>query len=324
MRYSEQRLQDDFVVHLLMKGPFRITSEALVSSIKQEFPSLNEWTDVMPLVGIQSDCVVGIGAIVPKNSDGHSVTVIYHQGNRAPSEHYQTAVGRAADFPQAQQVLQVHDTYVSFSVKSKSTNLADRYKAARALTCLTAVAARHSNCIGVLFPSGDIIASPEQWYQAAQQTQTNNWPIFRWISFQPARVINNAGQPEWSCGSVGLAAFLGHEMAFPAAPVAPDIPARYVYGAIYLQLERGNRFKDSDTLSVEEGAETLRVRFMAEGSMAQTDTYVLLHPTCSVNELEVFGERTVPPPPPGVDNKVRGYKDFMDDILNANDITHFG
>ena len=112
-----------------------------------------------------------------------------------------------------------------------------------------------------------------------------------------------------------MAAFNGQEVSFAAAAVNPVYAGSYVQGAIYLLLSGGNGFTDGDTMGVENGDERIRIRFLEEGPNAQTDSWVLIHPSSKLDEMAMFGERANPPPPPGVDNSRRPREDFMDELL---------
>lgn len=324
-RYSEQRLNAPFEVFLLLRGPFNLSLQMLAREVASLYPSVNEWEDFQFGVGISSNEPVGLGMIPSPRQDGHSVNIIYTRGQRCPMDHYQSSIDRALTFPNAAKVMREHDNYISFSVKANGTDLASRFKAARAVNCITAAATKLLPCSGVLFPSGDIICSPTQWREAADKAVRREWPIMSWVSFAIQGARNSAGTPEYSCGSVGLAAFLGCEVSFCAAPVQPAEAATYVLGACHLMLERGNRFEDSDTIAVEGHAQSMRIRFAREGQFGiQTDTYFMLHPHSQINEQELFGDRTRPPAPPGVDNTNRGYDNYMSEILNKNQLKGFG
>ena len=114
-----------------------------------------------------------------------------------------------------------------------------------------------------------------------------------------------------------MAAFNGHEVGFASAPVEPAYAVASVQSAMYLLLAGGNRFKDADTIGVEGSDERLRIRFKPEGPQVQTDSWILLHPSSSIDELAVFGERKTPPPPPGLENEIRPQEDYMDRLLGG-------
>ena len=86
-------------------------------------------------------------------------------------------------------------------------------------------------------------------------------------------------------------------------------------GAIYLLLECGNEFHDSDTLGMEHSDMRLRIRFMPEGQHAQVDTWVLIHPKSSLDETEHFGDRTRPPAPKGIDNRIYADEGFFGRLM---------
>ena len=324
-RYSDKRLSESFTVHLLIKGEFNLSADQLVQQAALDYPSVNEWGQFQIGIGITSGEMIGMGMISADKPDGHNATIIFTRGQRAPYDHYEPAVQRAVHFPGAAQALKEHQYYVSFDVKSHGSDLASRFRAARAITCLTASATKLLPCVGVLFPNGDIIASPEQWRTAAQTAMENRFPLTSWISYAINAFQNSAGITEFACGSVGVAAFLGFEVAFAMAPVRPEDACKQVFGACHLLLERGHKFNDSDTIGMEGCSDRLRIRFVKEGDHGvQTDSYIILHPHSSVDETSMFGERTGITPPEGYDNTVKGYDDYLSQILNKNQIKSFG
>ena len=315
-RYSEKRLADGFDAHLLLTSPLSFTTTQFLEAMAVEFPGVAD--DAFIDIGTRFDTSesVSLAMFAPMGGDYGPMLMNCQKGARAPIDHYETAIQRAYGFKGARRALEKHTHYISISANSKGADLASRFRAARLVTCAAAVLAEDPGCLGVLFPAGDVLADPKAWRKGARQALKDEFPLDIWATFQVNPYQDpKSGKTFYSCGSVGVAAFNGHEIAFPAAPVQPLYAIKNVYCAAKIMLERGNEFRDSDTIGVENGDERLRIRFLPEGDNAQTDTWVILHPKCVVDEIEMFGERSRPPAPAGVDNRNFGEDNFMQKLL---------
>lgn len=315
-RYSEKRLKDGFTAMLLLRAPLSFRLGELTAAIEAEFPRLGKWRSLMGDRPVRTDDVFTMAPLQPDEGGGQWVNLIGNKVERAPLDHYRSAVSRARGFAGAEAALRDHTHYLSISANSRDQGLAERYRAARLVTCVAAVLAEDPDCLAVLFPSGDVIASTEAWRAGAREAHDDKWPLAIWTSLELTVFQNTTtNRREVACGGVGMAAFNGHEVCFPSAPVEPLYAAKFVYCAMAIILERGHVFRDSDTIGVENGDERLRIRLLKEGEKAQTDTWVILHPKSSINELATFGDRSLPPPPPGLDNRDFGDDQFMQKLL---------
>lgn len=319
-RYSEKRLEDSFSVNVLFSEPLQFRQADVIAAIKEEFPSLGDWHDV-PDSAIHDTGLVVVAALIGGGSaDLKWVSLTAMPGPFPKDGHYDNAINRALGFKGGREAFNAHTSVLTITVKSKGPDLVSRFKAARLATCVSAVFAGDPTCLGVMFPSGDVFSSPEDWRKAAQNAVADEWPVTSWISYEIRQYAPAApgGKPQSTCGSVGVAAFNGHEVSFAAAPVVPGYAAEKVIGAVTLLLACGNTFVDSDTIGDENGDERIRIRFMEEGPDWQTDSWVLIHPDSSIDEFAVFGERSRPPAPTGVDNRIHAREDHMKGLLQKD------
>ena len=320
-RYSEERLEDGFEVHLLFSEPLQFRLTDVVKAIEDEFPSLGNWNNFLgDLVYDTSQVVIGL---LENEASSELSAVIFSSfpGKLDAGNHYDVAINRALGFPGARQAMDNHASYLSIMVSSKKTDLASRFKAARLVTCVSAVIAADPTCSAVLFPSGDVIASPQDWYEGAKSAAKNEWPLTTWFSYQPTPYapVTPDGPPQFAWGSIGMAAFNGQEVNFASAPLDPAEGYTYVLGALHLLLSGGNTFRDGDTIGIEDSNEKIRVRFLKEGPDSQTDAWVLMHPASKLDEMAIFGEREMPPRPAGMMNVFKSDENFMDNLLAGKD-----
>ena len=207
-------------------------------------------------------------------------------------------VKRSTLFTGAEAAVEFHQSYLCITANSTAPAKADRFVAAAIVTCVSALFAANPNCLGIYFPSADLISSPEQWRRAASVAALGEWPLESWVSFHISRVHNSeAAPPEYSCGSIGLVSFTGHEVSFPLAPVTPPLAAKQVYGACYLLLKNADPFKDGEFIAInaEDDDRHLLLRHLDEGAFgAQSDTWMLIHPDSSLAKDTHFGTERVP------------------------------
>ena len=318
-RYSEKRLEDSFDVFLLFSEPFQFRVPDVIDAIEEEFPGLGEWFNPLDdKIHDTGDVVMGFFKNEAEPSEG-MISFFSTPGSLPKDGHHDDAINRAFAFDGAWDAWNAHTSHLTLSIKSEGTDLASRFKAARMVTCAAAVLAADPTCVGIMFPSGDVFASPEHWRSGAKEAAANQWPMMAWFSYQVTHFAppEPDGAQQVSCGAIGMAAFNGHEVAFAAASVKPTYAVSYVHHAMYLLLAGGNRFRDGDTLGLEGGDERLRIRYMEEGPDAQTDSWILLHPSCAIDEIAMFGERANPPPPPGLDNSRMPKEGFMNELLGG-------
>lgn len=316
-RYSEKRLEDSFDVFLLFSEPFQFRVPDVIDAMEEEFPGLGEWFNPLDdKIHDTGDVVMGFFKNEADPSEG-MISFFSTPGSLPKDGHYDDAINRAFAFDGAWDAWNAHTSHLTLSIKSEDADLASRFKAARMVTCAAAVLAADPTCVGIMFPSGDVFASPEHWRNGAKEASANQWPMMAWFSYQVTHFAppEPDGAQQVSCGAIGMAAFNGHEVALAAASVKPACAVSYVHHAMYLLLAGGNRFRDGDTLGLEGGDERLRIRFKEEGPDTQTDSWILLHPSCVIDEMAAFGERANPPPPPGIDNSQMPKDGFMDELL---------
>jgi len=190
-------------------------------------------------------------------------------------------INRSKLFKGAANAVASHRSYLCVSAESSGLRLSERFTAAQHVSCVAAFFAAMNPALGVFFPSADQIVSPKGWDEAASIAHLDEWPVEHWVSYHLSKVHQaEARAPEYSCGSIGVAAFNGHEIAFPLARVSPEDAAKAVCGAVYLLTSGTDLFSPAATLDLEDGHAPLRVRYLKEGEHgAQTRTWLLIHPT---------------------------------------------
>ena len=207
-------------------------------------------------------------------------------------------IRRSRLFDGAEDAVACHQSYICISTDPRSTSRADRYAATARVTIVAGLFAAMANCVAVYFPTADLISAPTQWKEAATVTEMGEWPLESWITLHLSRVHNSeAAPPEYSCGSIGLVSFIGHEVSFPLAPVDPVMAAKQVYGACYLLLKNNDPFADGDFIAFSDpdGERHLLVRHIQEGQFgAQSDTWMLIHPDSALSDDALFGTKRLP------------------------------
>jgi hypothetical protein len=318
-RYSEKRLKDAFTAYVLFAEPLTFRPSEILAAVREDYPGL-AWTDTLQLDMPITVGQVGLGVLFPDAEAGNEPRMAHFSsfpGLLGVDLAHQFHASRLT-FPDAPAAVARHRCYLSITVPSVDDSLAARFDAARRVACLAAVFARLSTCVAVYFPSSDQIVRPADWVDAAAQAMRAELPVPVWVSIYVNAMPDGRTPVPVTVGTIGLAAFNGHEVVVPKARIQPGDAAKWVFGAAKMLVERDHVFHDSDTLGMEEGGEKLRIRHCPEGKAdSQTDAWILIHPSSTLDEMAVFGPHSRPPAPPGVDNRRQGDTDGLRKRLYA-------
>ena len=317
-RYSERRLREDFNVHILLSEPLVAGLDEILAAARADFPELT-WNDLggsRAVLDTTTSCDLAWQGDARLNEPDE--TRFITRAGRA-SLHWGHAFQLArATFPNAEDAVARHQSWLEIRVPSRGTSLAARFDAACRVTCLGAIFAAFPTCLAVYFQSGNTIVSPERWTAAAREALKPRLPFFEWFGFYANPLVHEGKTFGFSLGTIGMAAFNGRELVAPKAPRPAAELAGMVLEMLNATLQRGHQFQDSDTCSLE-GDETIyRIRHCAEGRLEmQTDAWVLLHPDAFVNEIEALGPRTRNPPPAGMKLQIWGYDTWLAEQVDA-------
>ncbi|MEM8850521.1 MAG: hypothetical protein AAGE03_10860 [Pseudomonadota bacterium] len=158
-----------------------------------------------------------------------------------------------------------------------------------------------------MFPSADLVVTPNRWLHGVQLARKGQLPLSEWFNIVWTFGGGFGARELWSASTVGLAAFTGHEINVPRAPVSVATMGQVTGMAARMLVEAGHVFHDFDTLDGEGEPAKWRIRHMAETPDGpQTDLWVLLHPEADIQEDAVFGPRPLPFAPTVTDNPISG------------------
>lgn len=310
-RYSDQRVREDFTCYVLLNEPLQADIAEILAALREDYPTL-DWPDPA-FPGPAGPFDTDDGASVVWGDDVR-LSLIAGEGRCNVAFDYD----KSLLFPGARQAVAAHRSYLSISAGSAGTDLVDRFRAARRMTCFAALFARLPICTAVYFTSSDGIVAPAKWVAAAEKALADDFPIEEWISIPLTRfAADDDGPAPISCNTIGMAAFNGHEILVPQARVPAAEVVGLTLGAVWLQMVSGNTFQDSNTFGVEDAPARARMRFLPEGPRAQTDTWVLLDQSCRLDEKVLFGARTGRPPPEGYDNTIKPRPGFLKQMLRG-------
>ena len=310
-RLSDKRLEESFAAVVLFSEPLQFKMSDVIEAGQEDFPDL-----IRPDASGMSkaiddalgdplhDTAQKVPMALMSLDDGNGGTVRVHifslTGGRYPDDHTHS-IRRAITFPGAQNAWDQHQAYLYISAQIEGTSLVDRFRSAQLTSAVASLFAGDPTALAVIFTTGDVFSEPEAFCKAARQAADGSWPFEQWISFQlTGDMVDDV--PHHGCLSWGMSAFNAHEIYLAPAPV--DLPStqRLAVGTAFMLLEGGSQFHDSDTIGLEGTDEKIRIRLQAEGPESRTDTWVLIHPQSSMDEMAVFGKRSRQPAPPGVDN----------------------
>lgn len=314
-RYSDKRLKDHFTAYVLLSEPLQFHTSEILAAVREDYPGLN-WTDDLGVDLSFDTSKVSIGTFWSRaEAEPRMMNLLSAPG---PCDVDWGDLFHKARFlfPEAEQVVKRHRSWLSISVDSVDQSLAARFDAARRMTCMAAVFAKLPVCEAVYFPNGDTIVKPHKWVEAADSAMKASVPIEQWVTICVNPMPDGKDPMPVSVQTVGVAAFTGYEIFMPLARTHPGEAAKWVVGMAILALERGHVYRDSDTIGIEGESRKIRIRHMPEGMEgAQTDMFVLLHPDSKIDEMKAFGPRSREPAPPGFDNSIRGDENALKNKL---------
>lgn len=314
--YSRKRLEDAFNIYVMLSDSLEFTVAEVMQAVAEDYPTLPRHAGAFVGDGTINTAGAGLAFLSWTETDPLVMFMTPPQGGEGGID-WPTVVQKSRfQFPDAAQMVERHQTLLCISVHSRGTSYAERFEAARLMTCIGAVFARLQDCLGVYFPSADMIIPPATWVDAADEAVAGRLPVMQWINLQANLVPDGKTPVPVTASTIGLAAFLGCEVAVILARIPPGEAVKIVYAACKLLGEYGHRFRDSDTFGPEDDEVRYRIRFQSEGLHgAQTDVWVLLHPTFPHDDVALFGPRLLPPPPPGVLNRFKGDAGWLRRLL---------
>lgn len=321
MRYSDKRLRDDFTVHVLFSEPLQGTAGEIVAAAAEDYPGLDWSFDNLGPDEVNTRSVT-LAVDFQSNSKVRGMTRFTgHPGPclLEPEPIVEKSKYAWRDPQQARDVMARHTDYLSVSVASPKDDIsiAARFDAARRATCLSAVLAKLPIALGVYFPSADLLMPPETWAKAAETAMTGKVPVLQWVNiyanhFQP----DETGIHPVTVGTIGMAAFNGHEIVMPMVRIPAKEAAIFTSCAVSMLLDADHEFGDGNTMGFDAGDKACRIRHVKEGTLdLQTDAWMLFHTSSGLDDEEILGERALRPPPPGVDNSFEGDFDTLKNRL---------
>lgn len=308
--YSEERLNKSFHVTLLFSERLEFDWPDVFAAIAEDYPELSGWEDVLGQgSGVAGDVSMGF---VVNNSCPDAKSLQYSSAPGKAGAPHEGVYAKVNTFKGAREAYERHATYLDLTVSSEGTDLESRFRAARALNCISAVFAKLPVCLAVWFPDADLILSPEAWAKAAEEARREEWPLLQWISLEPAPFQATDGRPAATISTIGMAAFNGSEVSvvgYPGEQMGDGI--MLAHNACWMLLAGGSRFNDDDTIGAEGDATKIRIRLVKEGSKLrdsggamQTDVWMLFHPDGVFDDRDLLG-----PSPNAPDGVVRPVED---------------
>lgn len=319
--YSEERLNKDFQVTLLFSERLDFEWAEVIAAIEEDYPEMAGWQDSLGLgSAVAGDVSVGF---LPNELNPDLGSLNYISGPGRAGQPSEDVYAKANTFPGARDAYEKHTCYLDLALSSRGTDLASRFRAARALNCISAVFAKLPVCLAVWFPDADLILSPQQWADAAEEARKEEWPFSQWISFNIGGFQGENGQSFATISTIGMAAFNGTEVSVLGYP-----GDRLQEGALmarntcWMLLNGGSRFNDGDTIGVEGDQTAIKIRLAREGTKPggsdfpmQTDVWMLFHPEGYFNDLDLLG---TPNPSPVSFDQQEMEKAFAEKMVEEN------
>jgi len=320
-RYSDKRLSDDFTIYILLSESLQANVAEIFEAVAEDYPGIDWASDqiggVIDTRGVTLSTDLGMANDCEREASRGRTTFLGAPGrcelDWAPIYEMSRIVN-----PEASEAVARHTNHLSISVGSPqgNTSIAARFDAARRLTCLGAIFAKLPITLGIYFPSADLLIKPEDWVSAAETAMKGEIPVMQWMALYVNQFQWDGPEPSpVTVGTIGLAAFNGHELVMPQVRLPAGDAAHWIYMTVRMLLEAGHEFADGNTLGVEGEGKPIRIRHLTEGSEhgGQTDQWFLFHEASLLDDEKILGPRGGRPPPAGMDNSIMG---DWDDLKN--------
>ncbi len=325
MRYSDKRLSEDFSIYVLFSERLEARVGEILDAVAEDYEGV-DWSshqlgpDLVDTRGVTLSTDLGRSGDLQKDKARGKTTFMGMPGRCDINWDAVLQASRVIN-PNGRAAVERHTDHLHISVGSPEgdTSLAARFDAARRVTCIGAVLAKLPIALGVYFPNGDLLVPPDLWVEAAETAMKGEVPVLQWMSIYTNFFEWDGPEPRpVTAGTIGLAAFNGHELVMPQACIPGPEAAQWIYGAVRMMLEAGHEFGDGNTMGVEGEGKPIRIRHVKEGALngeAQTDQWVFFHESSLLDDEKLLGPRALQPPPPGYDNEVRGNWDSLKNQL---------
>lgn len=293
-RYSDACLNDSVHAVVLFDAPVTFSPADVIGALNERYKDAGWITETTEALDTAAPILAGIAG----RSGGQNVEIGFSSVPGPLQADLSVPVKRSTLFSGAAEAVNRHKSYLCVTATPPGRDKRDRFIAAAEVTKIAALFAENQSCLGVYFPSADLISAPEDWVKAAAVAAMDEWPLESWISFHISRVHDSEAQPpEYSCGSIGLVSFTGQEVSFPLAPVDATLAVKQVFGACYLLLKNDSPLVDGEFIEMSDTDDPrhILIRHLSEGAFgAQSDTWLLIHPDSALTRDANFGTAQVP------------------------------
>lgn len=318
-----------FSVQILFSEALTFDLDEIVQAVAEDFP---ECRVAVPSfceeIGPVSTDQTVVCALCPVDTENGDLIAFSGMGfvdeDFRTADHTELAWRSGSSFAQKSlDAIKAHQSYLTLSISAKDTSLASRFRAARQLMAVSAVFAQLPITLGVLVQWSAHMVDPAVWAEGAHRAAKGEWPITSWISFRGAWEASNGPQTTYAVGyTTGLAHFLDFEFHLEPAPIMPTEAIKILYGACWLPLEGGSKYRDGDTMGVEDSGlkYTMRRKKLDDGALGPVMS--LIHPESPLDMDAVFGPNPLAKPPPGYDNTNHANIGFLKRLLGTTRKVH--
>lgn len=309
-----------FTVNIFFSEPIEFTWDQITADINAQSPSCTVTGD-MNLPGPQRTDSVVIGALQPQDPANGSLIMFNTMGT--PDAGFQSAdhteLGyNSARFPGAVEAVRHHQSYLAISVTAADDSLVARFRAARQLTCATAVFAKMPQTMGILVCWANQVVSPADWIAGTDHAIKGKWPLLNWISCRAGWDAHMPGSQNAAGLTIGLKDFAGTELHHAPAPMQPTEVIAMLYTMTHMVLELGHEFNDGDSMGGEDGSVLYRTRFRPQSAGFDHIVRVMIRHDSTLDEMAEFGPRPGIAPPDRSQHVTRGKKGFLRGLLGRH------
>lgn len=288
----DNRTQAYFSIDILFSEALDFNLEEIAEAVSEDYPLAA--VEVHPVNAgkhIRTDQVV-LGMLRPVDTrNGH---VVLLNGIGTPDEEFRAAdhseiAWRSGGYAHcALNAIKSHQSYMTLSIQTADQSLVGRFRAVRQLMAVSAVFAQLPISLGILVHWSSHMIAAGTWVKGVQKSMRGEWPLADWFSFRCGWDAKQSGSAKYAVGySKGLRNFLGYELHFAAAPVAPSDAKLVLRKACLATLQSGKELRDGDAFSFDDGPLRYEARRLRNADGTHGPVVVLLHPEAREFEKSV-------------------------------------
>ena len=283
-----------FVATLALDDTWHLCLDDLVACLQKKAPPLGGEVFGLPYDGDMA----GADAAYMISVGGRHFAVAYLPG-AASSDRFANAAAYAVErWPDALDEVGRHTAQIVVSNIEPARSFHSAIDAAGTVTLIAGILAERGPSVGVLWPTGQVLHTPDEFSSLADALLGGYPPVDAWITIR-AHVDDfaSATAPKVGVSPLGMSQFCGREIEIESAPVATRQACDRVMAVAADILRNGPELADNSTIRIGE-SDLVRVILAERGRFSANQPAILLHAVEDETGHTVAPSEAAPSAPP--------------------------